>query len=133
MNTSFINRRRNLVEPKPKNGADRFHISYLFSPQIFSTVLIFIVGGAMIFMMNHTANLFRESNAIEDSMSKSCEFTPASESRGEGLGLVINNGDVGFVTPNAGGKDILVEATRTEKQLTFTNLESHKALCSIKL
>jgi predicted RNA-binding protein with TRAM domain len=51
--------------------------------------------------------------------------------RGEGLRFA--DGSVGFVTMKESGKKVPVEVVRTEKQLAFTNFESHETLCSIKL
>jgi len=132
MSTSFITRRRNLIEPKPKKYREPFYFSDIFSADLIVGVLMILpmmaIVGTMIFYVIPT---FQNHNNTMASVRADCGFSLSHAARGEGLRFA--DGSVGFVTMKSDGKKVPVEVTRTEKQLTFTNFESHEALCTVKL
>jgi hypothetical protein len=132
MSTSFITRRRNLLEPKPKRSREPFYFGDIFSVDLILGLLMILpmmaIVGMMIFYVIPT---FQNHNNLMASVRAECGFSPSQAARGEGLRFA--DGSVGFVTMKESGKKVPVEVVRTEKQLAFTNFESHETLCSIKL
>jgi len=132
MSMSFITRRRNLLEPKPKRSKESFYFSDIFSADLIVGVLMILpmmaIIGVTIF---YVIPAFQYKMDLSSSIQSKCGFTPYSSAKDKGLRL--DDGSVGFVTMKESGKKVPVEVARTEKQLTFTNFESHEALCTVKL